>query len=141
MPCIRGRKGYCICEEASETRWSQTISYCVALREILPPVFSIKLCRDPRVSNKLASTCSLFTVPDPDLEIGGGGGGEGGGRSPKEIFLALRASVWSKKRGSGHPGHSAGSTTGSYLVYVTLYKFRSFSSQSLALFFHAGLFH
>ena len=47
------------------------------LREILPPVFSIKLCRDPRLSNKLASTWSLFTVPDPDLEIGGGGEGRG----------------------------------------------------------------
>ena len=25
IPCIRGGKGYCICEEASDTRWSQTI--------------------------------------------------------------------------------------------------------------------
>ena len=25
IPCIRGRKGYCICEEASDTRWTQTI--------------------------------------------------------------------------------------------------------------------
>ena len=47
------------------------------LREILPPVFSIKLCRDPRLSNKLASTWSLFTLPDPDHEIGGGGEGRG----------------------------------------------------------------
>ena len=63
-----------------------------------------------------------------------------GDRSPKEMFLALRASVWSKNKGWGggggggeHPGHSAGSATGSYLVYVTRYKFRSFSSPSLAL--------
>ena len=47
------------------------------LREILPPVLSIKLCRDPRLSNKLASTWSLFTLPDPDHEIGGGGEGRG----------------------------------------------------------------
>ena len=73
------------------------------LREILPPVLSIKLCRDPRLS------------------------------------------IWSKNKGGGggggNPGHFAGSATGSYLVYVTRYKFRSFSSLSLALFFHAGLFH
>ena len=36
-------------------------------------------------------------VPDPDLEIGAWGGG--GGRSPKKIFLALQASVWSKNKG------------------------------------------
>ena len=44
-------------------------------------------------------------MPDSDLEMGGragGGGGERekvGGRSPKEVFLALRASVWSKNKG------------------------------------------
>ena len=68
-----------------------------------------------------------------------------GGRSPKEIFLALGASVWSKTKvgrgGGGQPVHSAGSDTGWYLVYITRYKFHSFSSLSLALFFHAGLFH
>ena len=58
---------------------------CVALREILPPVFSIKLSRDPRLSNELASTWSLFTVPDTDLEIGGGG--EGGGPVSKRNFF------------------------------------------------------
>ena len=79
-------------------------------------------------------------MPDPDLEIGGGG--EDGGPVSKRNFLALRASVWSKnKGGGGHPGHSAGSATGLYLVYVTRHTFRSFSSLSLALFFHAGLFH
>ena len=99
----------------------------VALREICLQ-FSIKLCRDPRLSNKLASSWSLFTVPDSDLEMGGGGEREGGGWSPKEVFLALRASVWSKNKGWGHLGHSAGSATGSYLVYVTRYTFGSFSS-------------
>ena len=70
-----------------------------------------------------------------------------GGRSPKEIFLALRASVWSKNKvgggggGGWQLGHSAGSATGSYLVYINRYTFHSFSSLSLALFFHAGLFH
>ena len=69
-------------------------------------------------------------MPDSDLEMeGGGGGGEKvGGRSPKEVFLALRASVWYKNKGWGHLGHSAGSATGSYLVYVTRYTFGSFSS-------------
>ena len=48
------------------------------------------------------------TVPDPDLEIRGGrqssrplGKGGGGGRWPENIFLALRASVWSKTKGGG----------------------------------------
>ena len=68
-------------------------------------------------------------MPDSDLEMGGGGGREKvGDRSPKEVFLALRASVWSKNKGWGHLGHSAGSATGSYLVYVTRYTFGSFSS-------------
>ena len=47
-------------------------------------------------------------MPDSDLEMGGGGGGGGvgggekvGGRSPKEVFLALRASVGLKIRGGG----------------------------------------
>ena len=44
-------------------------------------------------------------MPDSDLEMGGGGGGgereKVGGRSPKEVFLALRASVWSKNKGGG----------------------------------------
>ena len=90
---------------------------------------SIKLCRDPRLSNKLASSWSLFTVPDSDLEMGVGGGEREKveGRSPKEVFLALRASVWSKNKG-GHLGYSAGSATGSYLVYVTRSTFGNFSS-------------
>ena len=45
-------------------------------------------------------------MPDSDLEMWGGGGGGGGeregrGRSPKEVFLTLRASVWSKNKGGG----------------------------------------
>ena len=62
------------------------------LREILPPVFSIKLCRDPRHSNKLASTWSLFTLPDPDLEIGGGGEGRGP-VSKRNVFGPLGLSL------------------------------------------------
>ena len=47
--------------------------------------------------------------------LGGGGGSSrpldkgGGGRSPKKMFSALRASVWSKKKGAGPPGPSPGS--------------------------------
>ena len=40
-------------------------------------------------------------MPDSDLEMGGGGGEKVGGRSPKEVFLALRASVGLKIRGGG----------------------------------------
>ena len=42
-------------------------------------------------------------------------GGGGGGRSPKNIFSALRASFWSENRGgrgAGTPGPSRGSGTG-----------------------------
>ena len=68
-------------------------------------------------------------MPDSDLEMGGGGGEKVGSRSPKEVFLALRASVGLKIRGGGgHLGHSAGSATGSYLVYVTRSTFGNFSS-------------
>ena len=72
------------------------------LREILPPVLSIKLCRDPRHSNKRASSWSLFTVPDPDLEIGGGG--ESRGPVSKRNVFGPSASVWSKNKGWGAPG-------------------------------------
>ena len=75
----------------------------------------------PRVG--ACSQCRIQT-----LRWRGGGGREGGGWSPREVFLALRASVWSKNKGWGHLGHSAGSATGSYLVYVTRYTFGSFSS-------------
>ena len=77
----------------------------VALREILPPVLHQALQRP-----------STFEQTGLELELvhsagfrpwdGGGGGGERekvGGRSPKEVFLALRASVWSKNKG-GAPG-------------------------------------
>jgi len=48
-------------------------------------------------------------VPDPDLEIRGGAllsrpldkKGKGGGGTPKKLFSALRASVWSKNEGRG----------------------------------------
>ena len=44
--------------------------------------------------------------PDPEI-MGRGGGGEEGCLSPKKIFSALRASVWSNnKGGSGPPGPS-----------------------------------
>ena len=54
-------------------------------------------------------------VLDPDRssrpldKLGGRGGG---GRSPKNIFSALRASFWSENRGAGTPGPSRGSGTG-----------------------------
>ena len=56
-------------------------------------------------------------VPDPDrssrpLDKLWGRGGGGGGRSPKNIFSALRASFWSENRGAGIPGPSRGSGTG-----------------------------
>ena len=62
-----------------------------------------------------------FAMANPDLQIregpghpdpeimgrGGGRGGEEGCLSPKKIFSALRASVWSNnKAGSGPPGPS-----------------------------------
>ena len=78
----------------------------------------------PRVG--ACSQCRIQT-----LRCGGVGGREKvGRRSPKEVFLALRASVWSKNKGGGgvHLGHSAGSATGSYLVYVTRSTFGNFSS-------------
>ena len=39
----------------------------------------------------------------PDPEIMGRGGGEEGCLSPKKIFSALRASVWSNNKGGGGP--------------------------------------
>ena len=44
----------------------------------------------------------LISVADPDRQIKGGpeiSGGVGTGRTPKNFFLALRASVWSKGEG------------------------------------------
>ena len=60
-----------------------------------------------------------YTVEDPDLQIKGGLGHPDpviGGRGRailKNLFLALRASVWYKKkiRGAGPPGPFPGSTT------------------------------
>ena len=47
-------------------------------------------------------------MPDPDPEKrGGGGGGGGGGRSPKKIFSALQASIWSKIKEGRAPGPRA----------------------------------
>ena len=66
---------------------------------------------------------NYFTVADPDFQRRGAGGGGGshldpqireGGRSPKKIFSALQASVWSKNKGgggAGPPGPSPGSAT------------------------------
>ena len=55
--------------------------------------------------------CYLDTAPDPDIEIDGGPGhpdpytrgGGGGCVSPKKLFSALWASVWSKKIGETGP--------------------------------------
>ena len=46
-------------------------------------------------------------MTDPDFQIRGGGGGHldpeiRGAQSPKQFFLALRASFWSKNKG-GRP--------------------------------------
>ena len=57
-----------------------------------------------------------YTVADPDLQIKGGLGHPDPVRGRailKNLFLALRASVWYKKkiRGAGPPGPFPGSTT------------------------------
>ena len=83
---------------------------------------------DFRTNWPRVGACSQCRIQTLRWGAGGGGEREGGGWSPKEVFLALRASVWSKNKGWGHLGHSAGSATGSYLVYVTRYTFGSFSS-------------
>ena len=46
----------------------------------------------------------------------------------KKYFWPFGPQFGLKIRGGGHLGHSAGSATGSYLVYVTRYTFGSFSS-------------
>ena len=79
---------------------------CVALREILPPVVHQALQR-PSTFEQTGLDLELvhsagFRPWDRGGERRSGGGGEGGGgRFPKEIFLALRASVWSKNEGGG----------------------------------------
>ena len=65
--------------------------------------------------SRLIVFLSYPTVPDPDLEIRRGRSSRlldkgGGGQSPKKIFSALRASVWSKNKGEGR-GPSPGSST------------------------------
>ena len=55
-------------------------------------------------------------MADPDLQMGGRGGHPDpeirGGGSPKKLFSALWASVWSKNKGrGGGVGPSPGSTT------------------------------
>ena len=61
-----------------------------------------------RIWMSLCYIHTLFTVPDPDLEMGGGEGshlepyvrGRGGrGWTPLKIFSALQASVWFKNKG------------------------------------------
>ena len=60
---------------------------------------------------------------DPDLEIRGEGAG---GRSPKKIFSAIRASAWSKNKGGPGPPGPPGSTTGNPYPFIYLTpKFRS----------------
>ena len=58
----------------------------------------------------LSAICTTLedTVADPDLQIGGGGGGggvihKGGARCQKKYSLALRASVWTNKKGGAGP--------------------------------------
>ena len=57
-------------------------------------------------------------MSDPDLEIRWGGGG----RSPKNIFSALRVSVWSKNKQGAGPGPSPGSAT---VFKVTAFMYSS----------------
>ena len=53
----------------------------------------------------------------PDLQIRRGGDG---GRSQKEFFSTLRASVWSKNKGGAvPPGSTPGSATGVYWALRT----------------------
>ena len=59
----------------------------------------------------------------PWHEVGGGRSSKPldkgrGRRSPKKLFLALRASVWSKNKGGGGPGHSPGSASAMIWLYV-----------------------
>ena len=66
-------------------------------------------------------------VSDPDLEIRGGGviqtRRKGGGRSSKNLFSTLRASVWSKNKAAGpSPGSANGhvcvfNNTGGFVLY------------------------
>ena len=65
-------------------------------------------------------------MPDSDLEMGGGGEKVGAGLQ-KKYFWPFGPQFGLKIRG-GHLGHSAGSATGSYLVYVTRSTFGNFSS-------------
>ena len=79
----------------------------------------------PRVG--ACSQCRIQT-----LRWGGEGGGRGerekvGAGLQKKYFWPFGPQFGLKIRG-GHLGHSAGSATGSYLVYVTRYTFGSFSS-------------
>ena len=104
----------------------------VAWREMLPPVLHQALQRP-----------STFEQTGLELELvhsagfrpwDGGARGGGGGRErrwgaglQKKYFWPFGPQFGLKIRG-GHLGHSAGSATGSYLVYVTRYTFGSFSS-------------
>ena len=58
-----------------------------------------------------------------DRVLIGWGGGGGRGRSPKKLFSALRASVWSQNKGGRPPGPSPGSVTAiikATIVFVSL---------------------
>ena len=62
-------------------------------------------------------------MQDPDLRDKGGGRSSGpldkaGGRSPKKIFSALRASVWTKNKGGGGGGAPPGPYPGSGTGYI-----------------------
>ena len=74
-------------------------------------------------------------MPDSDLEIGEGERRRGGGGLQKNYFWPSGPHFGLKIRGGGHPGHAAGSATGSYLVYVTRYTFGSFLSQITSTLF------
>ena len=65
----------------------------------------------------MVASLICLNVPDPDLEMGG--------QSPKRLFSAFQASVWSKNKGEGAlpPGPSPGSTSVQLISNTCLSRF------------------
>ena len=104
----------------------------VAWREMLPPVLHQALQRPSTFEQTGLELELVHSAGFRPWDVGGGGGGGGERRSgaglQKKYFWPFGPQFGLKIRGGGHLGHSAGSATGSYLVYVTRYTFGSFSS-------------